>query len=180
MAAGLLDEVVRRAKQAFDHEAEPVIVLDDSTSHPLEIDFRTDVEAILRILENRRLLSGPAAEPPEKRGPGRPKLGVLPREVTLLPRHWTWLAGQPGGASVALRKLVEAAMRDPSGADRIRRARESCYRFMSHLVGDEVGFEEAARALFRGDREGFESLTRSWPSDFAAHARRLAAESFAA
>jgi hypothetical protein len=176
LSTGDLLTVVRDTKRAFDEMNEPVVVLDDSTSRPVEIDFRSPLESILATLP---VTETTPPDSPERRRPGRPKLGVIPREVTLLPRHWEWLGAQPGGASIALRKLVEAASRDPQGIDRIRRARESCYRFMSHMAGDEPGFEEATRALYRGDRETFEALVRVWPADFAAHARRLAAPSFA-
>jgi hypothetical protein len=113
------------------------------------------------------------------RGRGRPKLGVVAREVTLLPRHWDWLASQPGGASVALRKLVEAASRGSDGPDRIRKAREVAYRFASALAGDLPGFEEAMRALFAGDDKSFEGRIDAWPADVAAQMRIYAAEAFA-
>ena len=118
----------------------------------------------------------PEAEAP--RGRGRPKLGVTAREVTLLPRHWDWLAAQPGGASVALRKLVEAARRASEGPDRIRAAREAAYRFASAIGGDLPGFEEAMRALFAGDDAGFEARIQAWPADIAAQLRTYAAEAF--
>jgi hypothetical protein len=123
-------------------------------------------------------LAGPGPAVP--RGPGRPKLGVVSREVTLLPRHWEWLSGQPGGASVALRRLVDEARRANEGADRRRKAQETAYRFMSAVAGNEAGFEEAARALFAGDGWRFEASTQPWPHDVAAHARRLAAPAFQA
>lgn len=112
------------------------------------------------------------------RGRGRPKLGVVAREVTLLPRHWDWLATQPGGASVALRKLVEAARRESEGPDRIRAAREAAYRFASAIGGDLTGFEEAMRALFAGDDAGFEARIQTWPVDIAGQLRTYAAEAF--
>ena len=118
----------------------------------------------------------PPSEAP--RGRGRPKLGVTAREVTLLPRHWDWLASQPGGASVALRKLVEAARRESEGPDRIRAAREAAYRFASAIGGDLPGFEEAMRALFAGDGAGFEARIQAWPEDVAAQLRTYAAEAF--
>jgi hypothetical protein len=105
-------------------------------------------------------------------------LGVVAREVTLLPRHWAWLNGQPGGASVALRKLVEQARRDNDGRDRLRRAQEAAYRFMSVMAGDRPGFEEAARALFAGDSARFDRLVKPWPGDIRNHARKLAAAAF--
>jgi hypothetical protein len=100
------------------------------------------------------------------------------REVTLLPRHWDWLATQPGGASVALRKLVEEARRTNRGKDRVRLAKEAAYRFMSTLAGNEPGFEEAVRALFAGSEERFGSLVKNWPVDVANHAKKLAARAF--
>ncbi|PHY22247.1 DUF2239 family protein [Caulobacter sp. BP25] len=112
------------------------------------------------------------------RGRGRPKLGVVAREVTLLPRHWDWLASQPGGASVALRKLVEAASRAAEGPDRIRSAREAAYRFASAIGGDLPGFEEAMRALFAGHDAAFEARIEAWPTDIAAQMRTYAAEAF--
>ena len=118
--------------------------------------------------------------PPEEapRGRGRPKLGVVAREVTLLPRHWDWLAGQPGGASVALRKLVDAARRASEGPDRIRAAREAAYRFASAIGGDLPDFEEAMRALFAGDAAGFEARIEAWPLDIANQTRAYAAGAF--
>lgn len=117
-------------------------------------------------------------EAPARRGVGRPRLGVVAREVTLLPRHWDWLSEQPGGASVALRRLVEVARRVADPRETVRRAGESVYRFMSAMAGNEQGFEEAARALFGGQRERFETETASWPADIRDHVRWLAREAF--
>jgi hypothetical protein len=99
---------------------------------------------------------------------------VIPREVTLLPRHWDWLNSQPGGASVALRKLVEHALRANKDVDRFREAKESAYRFMQALAGDERGFEDATRALFANDLEALRKRIRRWPADVRAHASKLA------
>lgn len=109
-----------------------------------------------------------------KSGPGRPKMGVVAREVTLLPRHWAWLASQPGGASVALRKLVEQARKDSQAHDQRRLSQEASYRFMSAMAGSLDGFEEAARALFAADRPRFEALIAAWPADIQAHLQALA------
>jgi hypothetical protein len=122
-----------------------------------------------------RLGEGDAAP----RGRGRPKLGVTAREVTLLPRHWEWLAAQPGGASVALRKLVEAARRESEGPDRRRAARDAAYRFASVMAGDRSGFEDMSRALFAGDAATFAARIADWPSDIADQLRALATEAFA-
>ncbi len=106
--------------------------------------------------------------------PGRPKLGVIPREVTLLPPDWEWLNAQPGGASVTLRKLVLRARRASAGADRIREAQAICYRFIHAIAGNEAGFEQASRALFAGSVERFARCVASWPADVRAHAMQLA------
>jgi hypothetical protein len=112
------------------------------------------------------------------RGVGRPKLGVVAREVTLLPRHWEWLNEQPGGASAALRRLVEEARKASAGKDRVRRAREAAHRFATAMAGNEPGFEEAMRALFAGRREDFARETGAWPDDVRDYARELAREAF--
>ncbi|MBZ5583855.1 MAG: DUF2239 family protein [Acidobacteriia bacterium] len=172
IAAGDLRHVAVKAKEAIDLLAqEPVLIFDNTTSELVEVDFRGTAEDVL----NRLPRAGDAeAEIPRK--PGRPKLGVVAREVTLLPRHWEWLNSQPGGASVALRKLVEHARRENRETDRIRQAREAAYRFMSAMAGNEPGFEEAARALFAGDRPRFEEMVKGWPPDVRDHATRLFAE----
>ncbi len=125
-----------------------------------------------------------AAEPdvpaPPPVGPGRPKLGVISREVTLLPHDWEWLNQQPGGASVTLRKLVLTARRMSQGADRARQAKIVCYRFVTAIAGHEAGYEEATRALFAGNPELFTANTESWPPDVRDHARLLANAAFTA
>ena len=121
----------------------------------------------------------PAPEPEEApRGRGRPKLGVTAREVTLLPRHWDWLASQPGGASVALRKLVEAARRESEAPDRMRRAREATYRFANAAAGDLPDYEAAIRALFAGQRATFEEAISAWPVDIVDQIRVFAADAW--
>jgi len=117
-------------------------------------------------------------EKEERSGPGRPKLGVVAREVTLLPRHWEWLSAQPGGASVALRKLVDAARRENAGSDRRRQSQEAAFRFMTAIAGDEPGYEEACRALYAADSERFEAIVASWPADVATYVTRLAEDAF--
>lgn len=159
--------VVAAAVKAAHDAGESVLVFDDADARPVEFDLRGDLDAVLARL-------APAA-PVEKRGPGRPKLGVTAREVTLLPRHWDWLASQPGGASVALRKLVENALREAEGPDRLRRSREAAYRFMTAVAGDRPGYEEATRMLFAGDWAAFDVAIDAWPSDVRDYARRLAA-----
>lgn len=165
LARGPASEVVPAVKAAVD-AGEAVLTFDAATARVIDLDLRGTVEdAVARLI--------PAPEP-EKRGPGRPKLGVTAREVTLLPRHWDWLATQPGGASVALRKLVECALKDAEGPDRARRAKEAAYRFMTTVAGDRPGYEEATRRLFAGDWSAFDSAVDGWPQDVREAARGLA------
>lgn len=163
----------------------PALIFDDTTGRSVDFDTSGPEEAMLaRAAARAAALEAtvPAAtgdsqdDAPERRGRGRPKLGVVSREVTLLPRHWEWLAAQPGGASVALRKLVEQARRDNADKDRSRRARERAYHFISAMAGDFAGFEAATRALFAGDLAGFAERIAAWPSDVRDHALRLADE----
>ena len=181
IASGELGQVALRAKEVIDRgETAPVLIFDDVTSELIEVDFRGTAEDVVERIEPRASGVRPAATPTPPaapRGPGRPKLGVVAREVTLLPRHWDWLNGQPGGASVALRKLVEAARRANEGRDRLRRAQESAYRFMSAMAGNFPGFEEATRALFANDPERLEERIRDWPEDVRTHVVRLVRES---
>jgi len=175
IASGALADVVTTAKAAIDGgSAEPVMVLDDLDAQRVEIDFRNSIDFILARLPR----AAPKIDPDAPRGRGRPRMGVVAREVTLLPRHWDWLNRQPGGASVALRKLVEEARHTHRARDRIRQAQEAAYRFMSIMAGDRPGFEEATRALFAGSHVRFDAMTGGWPVDIRDHAQKLAAEAF--
>jgi hypothetical protein len=178
LASGPLAEVTLAVMKASRKAAsEPIVVFDDANGRPIDLDLRgTERDVVAR-------LPPPAANPqtpaddvaaPEPRGRGRPRLGVVAREVTLLPRHWEWLGVQPGGASVALRKLVEEARRTSGDRDRSRAAREAAYHFMSTMAGNLPGFEEASRALFADDRRRFGELIAGWPGDIRDHIVRLA------
>ena len=163
IGSGALGDALAAIKAAVE-AGESVLVFEDATAHPVELDLRGDLtEALDRLL------------PGEAKGPGRPKLGVVSREVTLLPRHWDWLATQSGGASVALRKLVEAAR---SRTEDKRLAQEVAYRFMMAMAGDLPGLDEANRALFAGDQRRFEQETANWPPDIRDYALRQAARAF--
>jgi uncharacterized protein len=184
IASGNLVQVAKRAKAIIDRDRQAsVLIFDDFTSEQIEVDFRGTMRDVLTRLEKSAARVESAVEsqnrdPSAQRGPGRPKLGVVAREVTLLPRHWDWLNCQPGGASVALRKLVEEARRVNSDRDRVRRSQEVAYRFMSAMAGNLPGFEEATRALFAGNPERFNDLVTSWPGDIRDHARKLAGAAF--
>ena len=172
LASGPLAEVALAVKLAEQRASERVAIFSDASGRAIDLDLRGSDHEILA-----RLPPGPVAleaVPSEPRGRGRPKLGVVAREVTLLPRHWEWLNAQPGGASVALRKLVEAARRANGDKDRSHAARDAAYHFMSAMAGDLPGFEEASRALFADDRRRFASLIAAWPDDVRDHIVRLA------
>ena len=178
IASGELRHVAMKAKQAFDlHPDRPVLVFDDADGRTVEVPLELPAADLLRLLAQPQL-SASADAAPVPRKPGRPKLGVVAREITLLPRHWDWLAAQPGGASVALRRLVEDARKVSSGDDRRRAAQEATFRFMQAMAGDAPGFEDAARALFAGDVARFEGQVARWADDVRDHATWLATDAF--
>ncbi len=164
LITGELHSVLVRTKEYLERAADPrVLIFDDESGRQVEFDFRGTVDEVL------------ARETPEQRaGPGRPKLGVVSREVSLLPRHWQWLESQPNGISAALRRLVEEARKREPEKQRARRARDAAGRVMTALAGDLPGFEEALRALYAGDGERFRQLVRKWPADVRAHLLRVA------
>jgi len=157
VAAGTLAEAAAGAKRALDRNGETgVLVFNAVTGEVVDLDLRgTEAEVVSRYT--------PSGAVATRRG--RPKLGVVAREVTLLPRHWEWLASQPGGASVGLRKLVETARKLDAEAGSARALVEAAYRFMSAMAGDLPGFEGAARDLFAGDCNGLRRRIRNWPPD---------------
>ena len=160
------DAVIRDAIRALEAGGvtAPVLAFDDSNGRQSDVDMRASPAT-----------ATPAAAPAEPARRGRPKLGVIPKEITLLPRHWDWLGQQKGGASVALRKLVEAAMRDDSGPAERARARDAAYHFLSAKAGDYPHFEDAIRALYADDQAGFESAMTGWPDAVQSYALRLSA-----
>jgi hypothetical protein len=192
IGSGPLHQVALAVKRAAENGAAgPLLIYDDATGRVIDVDTRgTEDDVVARLTHasvatgetDQSAGSGPPFPPPpsssagidqagtEPRRRGRPSLGVVAREVTLLPRHWDWLATQPGGASVALRKLVEDARRTSRDIDRRRRALEAAYHFISSIAGDLPGFEEAVRALFAGDRQRFSDGMAAWPADVRDHA----------
>lgn len=182
VAAGDLREVARAAKEILERRNDAsILVFDGPTSEPVELDLRGNLDQMLGRLpvgDVRPTTHDLEPEAPASRGPGRPRLGVVAREITLLPRHWEWLASQPGGASVAVRKLVDEARRRSEDRDRIRSAQDAAYRFMSVMAGNKPHFEDAIRALFAPDPERFAQLTAGWPKDVRDHAVLLAERAF--
>lgn len=153
------EEEVRAALHAMGDEAQALLLFDDSTGRQVDIDLRGSL-------------------PEAPRGRGRPRLGVQAREVTLLPRHWDWLATQSGGASVTLRRLVEAARKDAEEKPSPRAAMDAAYHFLTVMAGDRPGYEDAIRALYAKDKAGFDHASANWPRAIRDHGAALAAPAF--
>lgn len=182
-AAGTPWDVALAIKHAALPEDGPaLLIFDDRTGRAMDFDLRGSDQDVADRLR------GTAEEPATDAGArarGRPKLGVVAREVTLLPRHWEWLAEQPEGASAVLRRLVDAARAEKAAAegakaDRVRRARSAADRFMMAMLGNQPGWEEASRALYADDRARFHAFSEGWPADLRTYARRLAEPALAA
>ena len=149
-------------------DAQPLL-FDADTGKQVDVDLRVSPERSATRDESNQ------ADAP-KAGKGRPKLGVTAREVTLLPRHWDWLAAQPGGASVTLRKLVERAMKDPDSKLQQQARSTAAYHFMHAVAGNLPGFEQASRLLFAGDLGGLRLLIAQWPGDIAEQVMLMAGQ----
>jgi hypothetical protein len=144
------------------------LIFEDQTGRQVDFNFRgTPEEVVARVAPG-------GAQP----GPGRPRLGVVSREVSLLPRHWEWLETQPNGISAALRRLVDEARKLEPEAERARLAREAASRFMWAVAGNLPGFEEASRALFARNATAFRRRTSAWPKDVREQLDRLLAGAF--
>jgi hypothetical protein len=173
IAAGSVAEVAAKVKRYHDkHPEASILVFDDGTSQQVELDLRGSVEDVLRRLPKEDTAAV------EKSGPGRPKLGVISREIGLLPRHWEWLALQPGGASVTLRRLVDEARKQNRTKDAMRQSQNAAYKFMSAMAGDLPHFEEASRAFFAKKRDLFETLCAAWPQDVREHILKIGEAAF--
>jgi hypothetical protein len=169
LISGPLIEVARLVKEHFDQgEILPILMFNDDTGQQVDIDLSGGVDDVLARLNGNSQQEQPISTP--KAGPGRPKLGVVAREVTLLPRHWEWLNAQPGGASVTLRKLVERARRENLHQDRVRLAQDAAFRFMSAIAGNLPGYEEVLRSLYAHNYASIHELCQGWPADIREHA----------
>lgn len=203
LASGTKADVAIAFRRASDAGAAgPLLIFDDSTGRSIDLDLRGSEAQIAKRYalatepfedraaqvsnrngtdegdegaEDRAKLDvhEDPKDTPSSRGRGRPKLGVVAREITLLPRHWDWLGAQPGGASVALRKLVDEARHAHADRDRLRDAQQRAYHFMSAMAGDYSGFEEASRALFAMDMDRLRRIIDGWPADVKAHVERM-------
>ena len=180
IASGALIDVALRVKATEAEVQNPVLTFDDASGAVIDLDLRGTTAGIVTRLTEHAELEALAARTRGKlvgatgRSRGRPKLGVVAREITLLPRHWEWLARQTGGASQALRRLVDEARRMDGGQTDRKAAYERTYTFLSALAGNLPGYEEAIRALFAGDDDTFRKRMATWPPDVRDHALTLA------
>lgn len=173
IASGSLADVALALNPLAETAKDPLLIFADDTGTVLDIDLRGSTADMLYRLTRYQAPQPPQA-PAAAKPRGRPKLGVIAREVTLLPRHWDWLAAQPGGASQALRRLVDQARKADGGQTARRLAHERAYRVMAALAGDYPGFEDAARALFADDIDALARAAASWPQDVRDYAVKLA------
>lgn len=170
IATGKMVDVALAAKHQIDKNPKiSVLIFDDQTGQQIEFDYRGNEDKFLARL---KAMAKPEEE--TKPGPGRPKLGVISREIGLLPRHWDWLAKQPEGASAVLRKLVEEAQKKNAAKDELRKIQEAAYRFMTIMAGNLPDFEEALRAFYAKDKARFSKLIGAWPKDIREHSMKLA------
>lgn len=170
IAFGLLEEVLSASKALVDISEDPrLLIFEDRSGQQLDFDFSGTLAEVLKR----------ALPAPPRTGPGRPKLGVVSREVSLLPRHWEWLEQQPQGISAGLRRLVDEARKRHPGELRARKGREAANRFMTAIAGNLTNYEEATRALFASDPARLEELTADWPEDIRAHVQRVLEQSTA-
>ena len=177
LSQGFLEDVVLKVKKRLEKSPESQIVIySDATGKSMDFNFQGSEKEVLKRLE---VYTTPENTTEASSGPGRPKLGVISREVSLLPKHWEWLATQSGGASNTLRKLVEENMKKTSGVLTVKTAQERTYKFMSVEAGDLENYEEALRALYRKDKERFTSEIKTWPRDVQKHILELAKPVFA-
>lgn len=166
VASGPWPQLLTATKRHLDAGGEPVLIFGDETGKQVDVDFRGTLDEVLS--------RAGAADAPRV-GPGRPKLGVVSKEVSLLPRHWEWLAEQPNGASATLRRLVDAARK---ATPRSRRLRDAAYRFIWAVAGNFENAEEAIRALYAKEDARLERLMENWPADVREHVLRLVAEAW--
>lgn len=154
IATGSLQEVTLVARASYEAGLTHLLIFDDLSGRQVDLDLRNT----------------PSENKSDGAPRGRPRLGVTAREVTLLPRHWEWLADQPGGASAALRSLVDQAQNSASGLAEKRRT--ATYRVMLALAGNLPRYEDANRALFAGDLDTAETIAKAWPRDISAYIQK--------
>jgi len=176
IAAGDVHALLAGAKAHLDAGGDALLIFEDQTGIQVDFDFRGTLDDVLaRLARHPHFAPAPTPPVPERTGPGRPSLGVVSREVTLLPRHWEWLEAQKGGISATLRRLVDEARKQGAGGERAAKAWDAAGKFMWTMAGNRPGFEEASRALYAKDLQRLEGLAKDWPDDVRTHLLRLAA-----
>ncbi|MED5018485.1 DUF2239 family protein [Paenibacillus chibensis] len=180
VARGSLQHVVSTVKDTLDdRDLTQLLIFDDTSGKQIDIDFRGKTEDVLhRLGEHFGDSPGTEEDHPPARRAGRPKLGVVSGEVTLLPRHWEWLKSQPGGASVTLRKLIDEARHAGGKQNKIRESQEATYHFMTAMAGNFQQYEDALRALYAGDSDRLYHFIDDWAPDIRDHIKRLSADAF--
>jgi hypothetical protein len=175
LEAGPVEPVVRAVKKVFDQRTNtpPVLVFEDANGKQVDFDLEGTPEEVVERLAWHPLFRSLDDLMPRRTGPGRPRLGVVSREISLFPRHWEWLERQPQGASAAIRKLVEEARGKEPEKDQALQRRDAAGKFMWAMAGNLPNFEEASRALYAGDNARFDAWIRSWPANVRDYLRRL-------
>ena len=158
VASGTREEVLRATRKHLDRDGTPVLIWEDASGRQVDFDFRGTIDQVIE-----------RASTTVKSRPGRPRLGVVSREISLLPRHWDWLESQPNGISAAIRRLVDDARRNETGIERGRHVRNAISKFLWAIAGDFPNFEEVARALHAREDSRLEALMSGWPADVRAH-----------
>lgn len=176
LVQGQLEEVVLQLRQKLKSDSSAsILVFSDLTGKEMDFDLRGSEKEVLQRLQ---VYLSHDEKSLGHSGPGRPKLGVVAREVSLLPRHWEWLSTQSGGASAILRRLIEAEKKNSSSRDLLRQAQERAHKFMSAMAGNLENFEEALRALYAKDKTKFKEQISKWPNDIKDHTKKMAAAAF--
>ncbi|THF70259.1 DUF2239 family protein [Deinococcus sp. Arct2-2] len=178
LLTGSLHDVLTELKTQADSldAASSILIFEDRSGRQADFNLRGTLS---EVLEREAPLPSAPASAPAKAGPGRPKLGIVSREISLLPRHWDWLELQRGGASATLRRLVDEARKQNPGQERVQQAQAAADRFLGAMAGNLPHFEAASRALYARDQAGFVAHSADWPADIRRHALHLAAPVFA-
>jgi hypothetical protein len=171
IARGEIQATLRRCKLQLDSgDSSTLLIFEDSSGRQLDFDLRGSIDEILARLATHPHFAKPQQGKP---GPGRPRLGVISREVTLLPRHWEYLERQPKGISATLRALVDEAAQKSPAPGPSRKALEAADTFMWAMAGNLPHCEEASRALYAGDEKQLSKSIRAWPKDLREHLQDL-------
>lgn len=179
IGAGTVTEMLTAVKEQLDAgETASLLVFEDQTGAQIDFDWRGSLDEVLARLDEHPLFAKEAAANEVRVGPGRPRLGVVSREVSLLPRHWEWLDAQSGGVSASLRRLVDEARKSTAAVENVSRMRDATHRFMWAMTGNLPGFEEVTRALFADNYVDFRAGIETWPEDVRTHLLHLAESAF--